>query len=279
MRRMDAPNVGVAEALNMCVPHKNQEVRERLEQVRGSLVAAEADYIERGPVATLYQINPVEDVAGIVSGDEMASLYTDTFARLGTQSRDLYDKIKQGAPNGICPLCGGQHVATLDHYLAKTKHVLLTITPANLIPCCSDCNKAKGSDDADEANEQHLHPYYDDVDDVVWLYAEVVESSPPSLRYMVDPPLGWNDPKPARVKKHFTKLKHGLLFASLSSDHLPSMRKRLRRLLASGGPEAVREHLQEDLEGHQEERRNSWQIAMYTALIRSDWYCGGGFDA
>ncbi|MET3779844.1 hypothetical protein ABIC32_000474 [Brevundimonas sp. 1080] len=251
-----------------------------MERARGNLVAAEIEYLQRGPLKTLYEIVEAGDVGpGLVSAGEMEGLYTGTFSRKGTQSRDLYDKIKQGAPNGICPLCGSQQIKTLDHYLAKTKHPALTITPINLVPSCSDCNKAKGDSQAAADSDQHLHPYFDDVDDGEWLFATVVEASPPSLNYRADPPAAWPAPKRERVIAHFENLAHGFLFAALSSDQLPSMRTRLRRLLAAGGAQAVRNHLSEDLEGHKEERRNSWQIAMYAALVASDWYCGGGFDA
>lgn len=280
MRRIDPPAFGVGDALDACLPHKQADVRDRLERVRGDLIAAETDYLQRGPLKTLYEIAETGNVGGgLVSSNEMEGLYTSTFSRKGTQSRDLYDKIKQGAPNGICPLCGSQQVKTLDHYLAKTKHSRLTITPSNLVPSCSDCNKAKGDSQAVGEADQHLHPYFDEVDDAEWLFADVVEASPPSLSYRADPPLGWPAAKRERVIAHFENLAHGFLFAALSSDQLPSMRSRLRRLLATGGVGAVRAHLREDLDGHREERRNSWQIAMYAALFASDWYCEGGFDA
>lgn len=278
MRQLNPPDIDVGAALDACQHHKSNEFNSRIDQERPTLIAAEADYIARGPLATLYQIAEAGNV-GAVTGDEMQSLYTSTFARQGTQSRDLYDKIKQGATSGICPLCGSQQVKTLDHYLAKTKHAPLTISPINLVPCCSDCNKAKSTAQATAEGDQHLHPYFDQVDDAQWLFANVVEASPPSLVFHADPPQAWPEPKRNRVIGHFENLGHGFLFASLSSDHLPSMRHRLRRLFASGGPEAIRDHLREDLDGHREQRRNSWQIAMYASLIDSDWYCNGGFDA
>jgi len=279
MRKIAPPVLNVSAALDACLPHKAEEFQLRLEGVRHNLVAAEVDYLERGPASSLFEIEEADNVGGVITGAEMEALYTGTFSRKGTQSRDLYDKLKQGAPHGICPLCGAQQVKTLDHYLAKSKHASFTVTPANLLPCCSDCNKAKHTDQADAEGEQHLHPYFDEVDDAEWLFATVVQTSPPTLLFFTNPPAHWPAPKRQRVGLHFKNLEHGALFASLSSDKLPSMRKRLRGLLATGGMEAVRAHLAEDLDGHREERRNSWQIAMYAALVASDWYCGGGFDA
>lgn len=278
MRRVDLPELGVGEAFDACLEHKSRADSARLELIRNDLLVAETDYLDRGPLATLYKIQETDAVSA-VTGDEMEALYTGTFSRKGTASRDLYDKLKQGAPNGICPLCGSQQVKTLDHYLAKTKHAFFTITPANLVPSCSDCNTAKSAAQAAVEEDQHLHPYFDDVDDAEWLFADVVEASPPALVFRVDPPAAWPAAKQSRVMNHFKNLAHGFLFASLSSDQLPSMRHRLRRLHASGGADAVRAHIQEDLDGLREERRNSWQIAMYAGLVASDWYCGAGFDA
>lgn len=269
----------MAAAIDSCKPHKAQEFQDRLELARPTLVAAEVAYDQHGNAETLFQIAASNAVVGPLSGDEMLKLYTQTFSRKGTASRDLYDKLKQGAPNGICPLCGAQQVKTLDHYLAKTAHALYTITPLNLVPACSDCNTAKLTHQAQGAGDQHLHPYFDDVDDEQWLFAEVVEASPAALIYSAKRPASWSAVKGQRVAQHFAALNHAHLFASLSSDHLPSMRYRLRSLMGSAGAYGVRAHLQEELRGHQELRRNSWQIAMFAALGESDWYCEGGFDA
>lgn len=278
MRRVAPPAIGVGDALDACLQHKSAADAVRFEEIRADLVAAEADYLARGPLATLYQIPETANVQH-VTGDQMEALYTGTFARKGTGSRDLYDKIKQGAPNGICPLCGSQQVKSLDHYLAKTKHALLTVAPINLVPSCSDCNTAKSDAQAAAEEDQHLHPYFDEVDDAEWLFADVNQTSPPSMIYRTNPPQAWPGPKQKRVSDHFKNLSHGFLFASLSSDQLPSMRHRLRRLHASGGADAVRASLQEDLDDYRKERRNSWQIAMFVGLVASDWYCDGGFDA
>lgn len=278
MRRLTPPSFDVGHALDACLSHKSEKDVARFEQIRAELLRAQSGYIAHGNLGTLYQIAETRNI-GVVNGDEMTALYTGTFSRKKTHSRDLYDKLKQGAPNGICPLCGSQQVKTLDHYLAKTKHASLTITPINLVPCCSDCNKAKSNAQAATGGDQHLHPYFDDVDDAEWLFADVVEASPPSLVYRADPPQAWPAAKRQRVVGHFSSLAHGFLFASLSSDQLPSMRHRLRRLFTSGGAGAVRAHLEEELHDCRQERRNSWQIAMYAGLVASDWYCDGGFAA
>ena len=73
----------------------------------------------------------------------MVRVYDGRMAAQGSPGRTIYDAIKLASPNGLCPLCGQRVVATLDHYLPKSRYAALAVNPANLIPACSDCNKAK----------------------------------------------------------------------------------------------------------------------------------------
>lgn len=280
MRSLPRPAINVRESLDACLPHlADPNLVARLGQVRDALAEAETAYIARGGDGTLYQIAPTLDVAGIVSRDEMVALYSGTFRRKKTEGRKLYNKLKGLAPNGICPLCGAQQAKTLDHCLPKSGYPTFSITPSNLVPSCSDCNRAKLAHQPGGENDQSLHPYFDHVDDAQWLFAEVLEESPAAVKYFTDPPAGWPGTKRERVARHFISLELGPLFTAQASDHLPGMRYRLQRLLARVGVDAVRGHLSEELEDLRRDRQNSWQIAMYDALVASDWYCTGGFDA
>src|SRR5262245_19880217 len=74
---------------------------------------------------------------------EMVAVYDNRLVKKTAPGRRIYDKIFTSAPNDKCPLCGHRNVKTLDHYLPKALFPALTVTPINLIPACSDCNKAK----------------------------------------------------------------------------------------------------------------------------------------
>lgn len=276
MRKLPHPTLSVAEALAACIPHiADPDKALRLKEIGAALTSAETAYKVQGTAHSLYKIEPSDNVTNLVSLDEMGKLYDGTFSREKTTSRHIYDKLKLGSL--MCPLCGAQQVKTLDHYLAKTKHPQYAITPLNLIPACSDCNKAKSNFQPVSANDQAIHPYFDDIDDERWLFALVQTTTPPALVFFVSPSASWDLIKADRVRKGFEILQLSTLFAALSSDEVTNMKHRLKRLHKAAGATGVSAHLFEARDDLLEERKNSWQIAMYDALASSQWYCDGGF--
>jgi hypothetical protein len=278
MRKLQPPNFTVNDAIAACLPHVGDQQRAaRLLKAQGHLSSSELHYHHNASAISLHAIQPTADVIGLLSRKEMTALYEGNFSRDNTHGRKIYDSIKAGATHGICPLCGVQRANTLDHHLAKTEHPTFSITPINLVPSCSDCNHSKSTHQPTSSAEEALHPYYDSVDDDRWLFANIIEEQPVSLTYFANPPAYWDAIKRARVVRHFDTLNLARLYTSQSSDHLPSMRFRLERLLNARGPEGVRQQLLEELSDRLRDRNNSWHIAMYDALTKSDWYCTGGF--
>jgi 5-methylcytosine-specific restriction endonuclease McrA len=278
MRKIAPPNFTVSDAIAACLAHVAVPERaKRLENARAHLMTSEKGYHDHAAAISLHTIEPTEDVHGLLSRNEMIALYEGNFSRTKTKGRELYDALRAGATNGICPLCGVQRASTLDHHLAKSEHPAFAITPINLVPSCSDCNHSKSVHQPAASDEQALHPYYDDIDDARWLFARVVEEQPVSLVYFASPPSGWDTTKRARVLRHFGTLNLARLYTSQSSDDLPSMRFRLERLLSVSGAQGVRQQLLEELDDRLKDSNNSWQIAMLDALSGSDWYCSGGF--
>jgi hypothetical protein len=153
------------------------------------------------------------------------------------------------------------------------------VAPLNLVPACSDCNKSKLAGIPANANEETLHPYFDDIDGDRWLVAEVVHTCPAALRFSVEGPIHWSPTLEARVDWHFQLLGLGRLYSAEAADELLNIRHQLRSLHASGGAALVQIELQERAESCQEARRNGWRTATYEAFANSDWFCDGGFEA
>lgn len=99
--------------------------------------------------------------------------------------------LRNSSPN-VCPMCGGFHPTTLDHYLPKTDYPVWAIFSKNLVPACG-CNMVRG--DVVKSAHTHsvrvLHPYFDDLmkhrilttsithaPDFKWLNAEVICADP-----------------------------------------------------------------------------------------------------
>ena len=207
-----------------------------------------------------------------VTAKEMSWLYENKMVGKTAPGRPVYDAIKTASPQGRCPLCGHRDVTTVDHYLPKSAYAALSVNPANLVPACSECNRMKSS-----AVKDFLHPYYDNVERDRWLWARVLETSPPAVQFAVQPPETWPSGLADRVHRHFATFGLGLLYSMQAARLISGIQGRLDVLLRDGGSAAVHDHLCQDEESWQRTGLNSWQAACYGALTASDWFCAGGF--
>ncbi len=279
LRKLPIPTFDVGVAFDSCIGQiKDENFVARLAITKPSLLAAQATYLSKGAAGALFSIPTANYVDGVVSVDDMKRLYSGQFVPKTKSARNLYDQIMAAPKFSVCPLCGQRTVSTLDHYLAKTKHPALAITPANLVPACADCNKTKLASQPNSAVEQSLHPYFDDVDGAKWLWAEVVEESPPAVRFFADPPAEWEDVLRARVMRHFDDFKLGSLYCSQAGAELASIADMLVTLSERGGVDALKQHLVDQANSRRVVSLNTWQTAFYDALALSAWFQEIGFQ-
>lgn len=275
------PTFNARQTFDTCIEGiRDGEKRARLEGIRLQIEIAEDAFDGRAAVTELHLIAEADEIVGAggnVTGKEMEQLYDSHMARQKSRGRGAYDTIMMAAEHGQCPFCGHLPVSTLDHSLPKARHPALAVTPLNLIPCCKDCNHNKGTLGPDASETQFLHAYYDDVTADRWLYAEIVEGSPPGAVFFVGPPLYWNASTTARVQRHFVKLKLGRLYASQAGRQLQNIKRSLHNILEAAGSDAVREDLDHRSQSCAAVSVNSWEGALYEAASQSDWYCAGGF--
>lgn len=224
--------------------------------------------------ATLHSIAS-HDMVGEVSKAEMIKVYDDRM--VGGPGRDAYDRLRN-VPNGECPLCTEGNVSTLDHHLPKTLFPALAVTPANLVPACADCNKTKRSVRFETPESQTLHPYYDDVSDGRWLYANLDEESA-VMRFIVRAPEAWSDLKAARVASHFSLFKLDELFSLKSARDLADMTSILQRRFPKEDGSGIADYLRELAEDYASVDINSRKRALFEAVSDSRWYCTGGYEA
>lgn len=205
-------------------------------------------------------------------------VYTRHMARRKSRGRHIYDELMMAAENDVCPFCGHRSVSTLDHTLPKSQHPALAVTPVNLVPCCRDCNHGKGTASPAEAAKQWLNAYYDDITADRWLYAEIIEGTKPVAVFSVTAPHYWNAVTAARVQNQYDKLNLAKLYASQAARQFQNVRRALREIHHSAGPEGVREDLNRRYLSCAEVMVNSWEAALYDAASNSAWYCDGGFE-
>lgn len=278
MRTLPLPTDAVLDVVESCAGSiRDPGLAWRLRVIGPQILAAQGDYFHRGGRDELY-LTPVAtqvDYGGVVvTQAEMAQIYSGTLSRKGSPARRAYyDALKASAPYALCPSCSQRTVSTLDHYLPKQHHPALAITPLNLVPNCADCNKTKQAYLAAEPGRQLLHPYFDSVEDGVWLHADVVPGDPPSLTFRATPPAHWPPIKQSRVQEHFRVLRLNELYVAHASRLIADIGYRLNRLRDQGGAAAVSAHLAEEADSRRQRAVNSWEIAAFTALSQSPAFC------
>ncbi|MDR6155553.1 5-methylcytosine-specific restriction endonuclease McrA [Acidovorax delafieldii] len=278
MRKLPRPPLKAQGVFGVCaLSVQSIELKTRLFGAISEVTSAEQQYATLAPVASLHQFPAKDHVGDWVMGEEMETLYTGTLARLESTARPYYDAIPASAPNDICPYCGQRTVDSLDHYLPKSLYPALAVTPINLVPACSACNKTKLDFQPTDAKELILHPYYDDAPKDIWLKARVLDvGGRPVLEYFADPPSTWPTLWASRVGAHLDTLKLPTLYALHAAEELVNNRQSLQKLHHSGGAAEVKAHCREVQDSRQAAYLNSWQAACYGALVDSDWFCASG---
>lgn len=269
MKKLDKPDLPFDDIFDDCIENMRLPRKQHLRDAKPVLILNNEEYDARADATELYMIAAHTNVTVNVSKDDMVYLYEGKFLKEG---RSYYDILFTSAPHDTCPFCGQRKVKTLDHYLPKTLYPSFAITPLNLVPCCSDCNKDKDTEDANSQEEQLIHPYYDDIGELIWLEAEVVESLPVSMVFNVQDFSASNEVLHARIINHFKTLSLGKLYAVHAAEELENIRGALVKLQASPDDDALRNYLQLQHDSCNERNPNSWNTAMYSALLASDWF-------
>jgi hypothetical protein len=278
MQSLRKPTDSPEDVFRTCISQvRDSTLKGRLSSVCSSIVSAASEYESAAEISELYKLPVHKDIEGIISSKEMSDVYDLRMARQGTPGRAIYDRLRASPPHGRCPLCGQRIVSTLDHYLPKASFPAYAVLPTNLIPVCSECNKEKHQKHAICAENQFLHPYYDNVDDAIWLCADVVETTPAAIRFYVVAPAQWSPTKAQRLQYHFKTLKLAGLYGSYAASALVDIRDRLCRLYDEEGPQGIRNYLLLEAASRKAAYKNSWQSAFYSALAENEWYCEGGF--
>ncbi len=190
-----------------------------------------------------------------------------------TDGADIYDALRQAAPDGICPLCAVGVVSTLDHVMPKAIFPALAVTPLNLVPACGDCNKTKSNRAPATAREQFIHPYYDDLSGVTWLHAEPLFEDPVRIVFSVRTSPDTDPDLAGRLTHHFTAPRLADRYTAHAAVELRGQEKLLRDLREKAGAQQLRDHLNQQADTRAAANPNSWQSAMYRALADSDRFC------
>jgi hypothetical protein len=278
VKRLPLPGFNSAQAVETCAVGITVAERARvLREALPFIVPAEVAYLQRGPLGEIFKFVANPNVTPELNSELMGTIYKSHFARMGSPSRSLYEAIRQAPQFGICPLCAQRTVASVDHYLPQSLYPVFNLTPANLIPACSDCNKSKLARTAQKAEEQTLHPYFDDLGSARWLVASVEQNAPPAIIFSVRPPPHWSAVLAERAVHHFKVMGLGELYAAQAASELADISYGITEVGQAAGPEGVYAHLDSELRTRHARDPNSWKTALYEGLRDSKWFCDEGY--
>lgn len=248
--------------------------RTALLSLRAHVEARAASYLEHANRDALHELG-IEVPVGILAAD-LSGVYDRVLVKGG--ERRTYVKLKGAARYGRCPLCAQRDVKTLDHYLTREDYPELAVVPANLVPCCSDCNHAKGSYRATRVDRLLFHPYFDDWSAHRLIQANLTFDQGLTVTYSVRDPQGASETTVERARRHFDKLGLGELYSEHAAVELVDRKVAFSETFQADGAEGLRDDLELEARSRRGRNINSWQSALYRALSRSDEFCVGAFQ-
>ena len=276
MRSLAKPNINYEEHFKNCIRRKSEPLRTNLGECFLILSNASDSYDEHASDTSLCDMRWVDpsDFLPVVT-DDLEVLYKNQMVKNPSPGRAVYDKILVSA-KGKCPLCAYGIPTTLDHFLPKTRYPEFSILPINLLPCCKDCNHAKGEYFTAEENQQYLHPYYEDYSSKKWLEARLTYSidNAPAFTFFVNPESDdLDEPLLSRLIFQFESLNLQERYAIRAHDELSGTQHQFRELYESGGSALVSSHLASLARSWSASNINSCEAAMYRALSTNQKFC------
>lgn len=275
MIKLEKPIYSQAQIIEDCVENMrsgDNSIKNHILKSKDAIVNMSEKYDKLASIGELGIIQEHETVSGGANKNDMKILYEQKFVGKAQGGRKYYDAIKLLAPYGRCPLCGHREIKTLDHYLPKSKYPAYAVTPYNLIPACSDCNTEKSSTTFHGRTEETIHPYYDDFTDEIWIRAKLIESDPITFEFFVDKPESWDKIKYMRACTHFKQFDLNELYKPYACEKFVGSLSRIRKLYKAIGEDSAKEHIKECIEEARAIRLNTWQAAMYEAILNSQWF-------
>ncbi|MBJ7570898.1 hypothetical protein JG789_06730 [Bacillus halotolerans] len=266
---------------------KNNYIKTRLLAAKSIFIDAEKNYQELATGKLLHTIDDHDIIAipnnvkldnkipRIINASDMEKAYTNFLVdkpmsqKIG---RKVYESILSNTTHNLCPYCSHRDVKTVDHYLPKAKYISYAITPLNLLPCCSDCNKDKLDSHSLIEENMLIHPYFDDISQIDWLECRVIENSwPISFAYEVSDDITDLILK-SRIMYQFKLLNLGKLYADNATREFNKRVKSLLKEYNSNPSNKALDFINDNLESYLYDNPNSWQTKLFKALKKSKWF-------
>ncbi|MBT9293312.1 hypothetical protein [Prosthecodimorpha staleyi] len=277
MLRVAPPSHDSGETFSRCASIiRNPADRAAMLEVRERVVDQCNTYEQKATEGDLYLLERLPYI-GNITGTMLQDNYTNRLARKNASTREIYDSIKLLPRNSKCPYCNSGTVETIDHFLPKEHYPIHSVHPKNLIGCCHRCNFNKFRYFPRSKDETFIHPYFDTIEDTIWLESTIVETTPPVAIYTVKRSAFEDSITFRRVEFQFSLLKLDRIYSYAAADEIASIEYNIEEIFNNSGALSVATHLSMQARSRRRYVSNSWQASLYDALSSSEWYCNGGF--
>lgn len=267
---------------------KNNYLITRLSLIKEHLIEDEDKYISlarEGALHTYQKQHKIKvpldtdknsHIIDNVTAKEMGKVYKNFFVNhegSNNIGREIYHKIMNNTYDNICPYCSVRHIKTLDHYLPQAFFISLVVTPANLLPSCTDCNKDKLDDNQLTKTKMLIHPYFENIHKENWLTCEVVKDSwPITFSYRVANNVS-NEILRSRLQYHFHILDLSELYATSARNEFNNRVKSIINIYhTTQNKQDVIDFIDDNIDTYSSVNVNAWQAKMFEALKESGWF-------
>ena len=124
----------------------------------------------------------------------------------------------------------------------------------------------------------HLHPYFDNVRNTIWLKVKVeIIDFAPNFIFDVDEACGLDNILINRLKKHHSIFNLDSFYSKIAGPEFNGICNNLVNAYNTGGVDDVLCYIQDQLDSYKLTKWNFWKPAFFEALINSDWIKSGDF--
>lgn len=271
MHNLPCPEMSFREIFQNCVSKIREPGREVLSTELEKMVGLTNGYKALATAGLLHNVEPHVAV-GEDNGANHVKLYVGHLSNKESDLRRYYNKIKGVKRSYRCPYCGWAQIKQVDHFLPKEIFFRYSVSPYNLVPCCSDCNTSKGEYYGKSKSGSLFHPYFEQLPREKWLHATLCFTPEFSVRFSISDEF-IDFLTASRIENEFDRLAIFTAYEDLSTHNLISTRDRLLDVLVSSGPAGLKEHLEGVLEQARTDSGNdlnNWKVSLYEEILRNE---------